>query len=128
MDSIAVERDRISSMEFYYRGTDKDILILSADGGLNSKNADQFVEELQTLVDAGTRKLIVDCTRLSYISSYGVGILIRLHKKLAESGGEVKIASVDSPIIKVLRLLRLESIFEIYANVREAREAFTDQG
>ena len=111
-------------MEFYYRGTDKDILILSADGGLNSQNADQFVEELQTLVEAGARKLIVDCTRLSYISSYGVGILIRLHKKLAEGGGEIKIASVDSPIVKVLRLLRLDTVFEVYANVWEAREAF----
>jgi len=113
-------------MEFYYRGTDKDILILSADGGLNSHNADQFVTELQTLVDAGALKLIVDCTKLSYISSYGVGILVRLHKKLAESGGEVKIAAVDSPIIKVLRLLRLDAVFEIYMNVREAREAFAE--
>jgi len=114
-------------MEFYYRGTDKDILILSADGGLNSHNADQFVSELQTLVEAGARKLIVDCTKLSYVSSYGVGILIRLHKKLAEAGGEIKIAAVDSPIIKVLRLLRLDSVFEIYMNTREAREAFGDQ-
>lgn len=114
-------------MEFYYQGTDRDILILSADGGLNSQNAEQFVEELQTLVDAGARKLIVDCTRLSYITSYGVGILIRLHKKLAEGGGEVKIAAVDSPIIKVLRLLRLDTVFEIYNNTREARQAFGDR-
>jgi anti-anti-sigma factor len=114
-------------MEFYYRGTDKDILILSADGGLNSQNAEQFVDELQNLVDAGAQKLIVDCTKLSYISSYGIGILIRLHKRLAEGGGEVKIAAVDSPIVKVLRLLRLDTVFEIYNNVREAREAFTDQ-
>lgn len=114
-------------MEFYFRGTDQDILILSADGGLNSHNADQFVSELQTLVEAGARKLIVDCTKLSYVSSYGVGILIRLHKKLAEAGGEIKIAAVDSPIIKVLRLLRLDTVFEIYMNVREAREAFGDQ-
>jgi len=111
-------------MEFYYRGTDKDVLILSADGGLNSHNADQFVTELQTLVDAGARKLIVDCTKLTYISSYGIGILIRLHKKLAESGGEVKIASVDNPIVKALRLLRLDTVFEIYINSREAQEAF----
>jgi len=111
-------------MEFYYRGTDKDILILSADGGLNSHNADQFVTELQALVDAGARKLIVDCTKLTYISSYGVGVLIRLHKKLAESGGEIKLAAIESPIIKVLRLLRLDTVFEIYHNVREAREAF----
>jgi anti-anti-sigma factor len=114
-------------MEFYYRGTDKDILILSADGGLNSQNAEQFVDELQNLVDAGAQKLIVDCTKLSYISSYGIGILIRLHKRLAEGGGEVKIAAVDSPIVKVLRLLRLDTVFEIYDNEREAREAFTDQ-
>jgi anti-sigma B factor antagonist len=78
-------------------------------------------------VEAGARKLIVDCTKLSYVSSYGVGILIRLHKKLAEAGGEIKIAAVDSPIIKVLRLLRLDTVFEIYMNVREAREAFGDQ-
>jgi anti-sigma B factor antagonist len=119
-----VVRGRIGVMEFYFQGTDKDILILSADGGLNSRNADQFVDELQTLVDAGARKLIVDCTRLSTITSYGVGVLIRLHKKLAETGGEVKIAAVDSPIIKVLRLLRLDTVFEIYNNSREAREAF----
>ena len=115
-------------MEFYFRGTDKDILILSADGGLNSQNADQFVSELQTLVESGARKLIVDCTKLTYISSYGLGILIRLHKKLAESGGEVKIAAVDSPVVKVLRLMRLDTVFEIYMNVREAREAFEKSG
>lgn len=113
-------------MEFYYRGTDKDILILSADGGLNRDNADQFVGELQTLVESGARKLIVDCTKLTYISSYGVGILIRLHKKLAESGGEIKLAAVESPVVEVLRLLHLERIFEIYHNVHEAREAFAD--
>jgi hypothetical protein len=33
--------DKINGMEFYYRGTDRDILILSADGGLDSQNADQ---------------------------------------------------------------------------------------
>ena len=73
-------------MEFYYRDTDRDVLILSADGGLNSHNAEQFVSELATLVDAGADKLIVDCTKLSHISSFGIGILIRLHKKLAEKG------------------------------------------
>ena len=111
-------------MEFYYKGTDKDILIVSADGGLSSHNADQFVSELQTLMEAGAHKLIVDCTKLTYISSYGVGTLVGLHKKLVESGGEIKLAAVGSPIVKVLRFLRLDSVFEIYHNVREAREAF----
>ena len=113
-------------MEFYYKDTDRDVLILSADGGLNSHNAEQFVSELATLVEAGANKLIVDCTKLSYISSFGVGILIRLHKRLAEKGGEVKLAVVESPIVRVLRLMRLDTVFEIYPDVATARATFTN--
>ena len=81
-------------MEFYYHGVDQDVLILSADGGLDSSNAEQFVDELETLVESGIRKLIVDCGRLHYISSYGVGVLVRLHNKLATRGGTVRGASM----------------------------------
>ena len=44
-------------------------------------------------IQAGCRKLIVDCTRLTYISSYGMGVLVRLHQKLAKRGGDVKLAA-----------------------------------
>ena len=73
-------------MEFYYHSVDKDVLILSADGGLNADNADWFVSELETLVQSGIRKLIVDCKKLRFISSFGVGVLVKLSKKLAEKG------------------------------------------
>ena len=61
-------------------------MILSADGGIDSYNADELVSELGNLVDAGARKLIVDCSRLGFISSCGIAVLVRLHKKLAEAG------------------------------------------
>lgn len=111
-------------MEFYYSKTHKDILVLSADGGLNKQNAEQFVGELQQLVDAGARKLIVDCTQLKYISSYGMGILLRLHKRLADQGGEIKLAAIDNLVVKVLRLVKLDTVFEIYPNIDEAKASF----
>ena len=40
-------------MEFYYHESDRDILVLSADGGLNADTASTFVEQLESLVDAG---------------------------------------------------------------------------
>ena len=57
-------------MEFYYHDVDDDVLILNADGGLAAFTRDQFVGELEKAIDAGCRKLIVDCKRLTYISSY----------------------------------------------------------
>jgi anti-anti-sigma factor len=107
-------------MEFYYSDVDKDILIVCADGGLNSDNANQFVDELGTLIEGGQTKIVVDCTRLDYISSYGVGVLLRLHAKLAKRGGNVKLACVKSIIEKLLTTLRLNSLFEIYPDVSRA--------
>ena len=115
-------------MEFYYHDVDKDILILSADGGLIAATAEQFFGELEQFVQLGCRKLIVDCTRLTYISSYGLGVLVRLHKKLASRGGDVKLAAIAGAVPTLLSMVRLDRVFEIYPTVEEARQAFRKVG
>jgi len=114
-------------MEFYFHELDRSVLILSADGGLSADTAGEFVGQLEALVDAGLRRIIVDCTRLDYISSYGVGVLVRLHTKLARHGGDVKIAAARSRILQVLTLMRLGGVLQIYSDVNAARLAFRDK-
>ncbi len=111
-------------MEFYYHDVDRDVLILKADGGIDSTNAEQVVADLTRLVEAGVRKLVVDCTGLGYISSAGVGVLVRLHKKLWTVGGHAKVASVRGPVFRLLELTKLADLFEIYPSVEEALSAF----
>ena len=111
-------------MELYYHSTDRDILVLSADGGLDSTNAEKFLAELRKAVEAGARKLIVDCTRLHFISSYGVAVLVRLHKTMADVGGDVKVAALDSRVTRIVTLVGLEKVFDLYATVDDARDAF----
>ena len=79
-------------VDFYYHEVDRDVLVLRADGGINHDNAAAFVADLEKLVDAGLSKIIVDCGGLGHISSYGIGVLLRLHKRLARHGGDVKLA------------------------------------
>lgn len=111
-------------MEFYYHGVDRDILIVMADGGLNAKTADTFVGSLEALIDSGARKVIVDCTKLRYISSSGLGVLIQLHNRLAERGGDVKLANVRGVIANLIAKTRLSDVVQIYPGVDEARQAF----
>ncbi|MHC4553136.1 MAG: STAS domain-containing protein [Planctomycetota bacterium] len=111
-------------MKFYYSDVENDILIVNADGGLNADNADQFIDELGRLIEAGQTKIIVDCSHLDYISSYGLGVLVRLHSKLAKRGGDVKLACVKSVIEKVLTMTRLNTVFEIYPDVSRATLMF----
>ncbi len=111
-------------MEIYYDDVDSEVLVIKADGGLNAGTAEGFVEDLEKLVDAGLRKIIVDCSGLDYISSFGLGVLVRLHGHLARHGGNVKIAAVKGMIVEVMRLTKLNKLFEIYPDVSRARLAF----
>ena len=114
-------------MEFFFHELDKDILILSADGGLNAETGAEFLRQLEVLVDSGVTKIIVDCTQLNYISSYGIGVLVRLHNKLASRGGDVKIAAPKSMVLKALNLMRIGKILEIYPDVNQARLFFREK-
>ena len=111
-------------MEFYYHEIDPAVLVVRADGGLNADTAEQFVESIEKLVDAGLKKLIVDCTRLDHISSYGLGVLVRLHGRMKRHGGDVKFSSVRSVLADVLAVTRLMQLFEIYPDTDRARLAF----
>jgi anti-sigma B factor antagonist len=111
-------------VELYYHDVERDVLILKADGGLGASQAEDVVSELTRLVEAGIRRLIIDCSRVGDISSAGVGVLVRLHKKLEGVGGRVKVAAVRGPVFGLLELTKLADIFEIYPTVDEALAAF----
>ena len=111
-------------MEFYFQEVDRSLLIVSADGGLSADVADDFVRQLEGLINGGVTNIIVDLTRLTYISSYGIGVLLRLHNRLKKLGGDVKLAAPQSAILKALTTMRLGSVFEIYPDVNAARLTF----
>lgn len=111
-------------MDFYYDEIEKDVLVLRADGGINADNAAQFVAELEKLVDAGVKKIIVDCSGLSYVSSYGIGMLLRVHRRIAKHGGDVKLAGVHSTLVRLLQMARVDGLFDLYPDVNRARLAF----
>ena len=107
-------------MEFYYHEIDNDVLVIVADGGIDRKTAAEFLDGIHELIAGGIKRIIVDCQHLGFISSYGLSVLLRLHKRARVEGGEVKLACVHSRVVAVLELLHLNRIFEVYPDVNRA--------
>ena len=57
----------------------------------------------------------LDFVNLEYISSAGLGILLKTQKRLVESGAGLKIINVNNHIHDVFRYSGFHSIFEIEA-------------
>jgi anti-sigma B factor antagonist len=111
-------------METYLGEADERVIVIVADGGLNSGTAAQIEEVVQRAVDCGMRGVIVDCSKLDILSSAGLGRLLMLHKRMKQHGGEVRIAGLQGMAVQVLRLAKLDGIFQLYPDVAQARLSF----
>ena len=111
-------------MEIIFREVDGNVLVVAPDGGLDRITGPELVAGLEKMIAAGMHNIIVDCTKLAFVSSLGVATLLQLHKRMRDLGGDVKLASVRSLVIDILKLARLDQMFEIYDDVDRARLAY----
>ena len=101
-----------------------DILVIVLDGSLNTTTSDQFNQAIQNHLDQGRTKIIIDCRRVEYISSLGLGSLVALQARLRKKGGEVKLAGLYGVAADVIRLVGLDKLLNIYGDIEFARESF----
>jgi len=103
---------------------DGDILVIVLDGSLNTTTSDQFNQAIQNHLDQGRTKIIIDCRRVEYISSLGLGSLVALQARLRKKGGEVKLTGLYGVAADVIRLVGLDKLLNIYGDIEFARESF----
>ena len=58
---------------------------------------------------------VIDMSQLDYISSAGLGVLLRTHKRLMGEGGGVKLVSVSPHINDIFTYSGFDKLFEIEA-------------
>lgn len=105
-------------------GENGDIISVSVTGDLDAANCDYLLQCVEGQIEDGYTKLILDCQHLEYISSMGLGMLIRVHSRMKNLGGDVKLARLHGTVAEILRLVKLDRIFHLYSSVEEAAAAF----
>ena len=79
---------------------------------INIANHDEVRAEGLALVGRGARVIIVDLVDVEFIDSTGLGALVRIRKELGEDG-VLEIAKPNTFVSRVLKLTRLDGVFEI---------------
>ncbi len=74
--------------------------------------------------DQGHTKLVLDLGDIWALSSFALGILANLQKKVELAGGRLKLCGLNQNIQQLFRLTKFDQIFEIYATREEALSAF----
>lgn len=68
-----------------------------------------------SLEEVGARaRLVLDLSRVQYIDSVGMGMLIEQLREHRSQGGDLKLAAVTPSVAMILELMRLERVFDVW--------------
>ena len=67
----------------------------------------------QAFLDKIEGTVTLDCSRLEYISSAGLGVLLKTQKRLLAKGGKVRLSGVSSHLRDIFIYSGFDQIFEI---------------
>ena len=99
----------------------QDVSVLHLAGKImGGPDATSLHEKLHELIEGGHLKVVVDLTDVDWMNSSGLGILIGGLSALRKSGGDLRLASVTEKIDEVLKITKLDRVFDIYTDTDTA--------
>ncbi len=94
--------------------------ILEIEGEVDVYTSPQLKQDLVQLAESGVKRVIIDLSKVEYLDSTGLGVLIGGLKRLREVDGNLSLVSPGMRIQRIFEITGLNKIFDIYATEAEA--------
>lgn len=82
------------------------------EGRLDTASSQQFSIDMQPLLEGADKHIILDCSKLEFISSSGLRLFLTLRKATIAKGGDVTITDVSPEIKQVFTITGFYSLFQ----------------
>lgn len=96
------------------------VFLASLQGRLDAYGAHEFEQYLQSVALAGAGSLVLDLSKVEYLSSAGLRLLLATYKKLNRAGGTLALAGVQPYCLNVIDIAGFERTFPVFETVPEA--------
>jgi len=97
--------------------------VIVVTGEIDVATAPALRECLQTTIDGGAARMVVDLLGVSFLDSTALGVLIGALKRCRELGGRLDLVLGEQRIVKVFEITGLTEVFTIFPTVDEALRA-----
>jgi anti-sigma B factor antagonist len=79
---------------------------------------------MNDLIDEARLKFLLDLTEVTYIDSFGVGVIAAKYVSVRRKGGDVKLLRLSPRSRRVMRISGLLKIFQSFDNEEEGVKSF----
>lgn len=106
---------------------EKDIAILTITGNMmGGPETTALHDKIKSLMADGIKKVIIDLSKVKWMNSSGLGVLMASWGSLRKGNGNLKLANISEKINSLLMITQLMQFFETYQSVERALASFSE--
>jgi len=109
-----------------HKSTEQGLSVLALEGYLDAHTAPEFEKAVQAEFEAGRVRLVVECSRLNYISSAGLGVFMSFIEEIRAAGGDIKICGLVPKVFQVFDILGFSALFDIVPDLPAAIQRYAE--
>lgn len=103
-----------------------DVMVLDVKGKITLGEGDeQLKDKVNSLVNQGQRKILLNLEGVPYIDSAGLGEIVRTYTTVSRQGGSLKLLHLTKRIQDLLSITKLLTVFETFDSEGEAIRSFS---
>jgi anti-sigma B factor antagonist len=117
-----IEEGKIMAVKEKIQG---DVAILHLSGKLMGGNETKEVhEKVKSLLADGLKKIVIDLSKVKWLNSSGLGMLISCLTSVTNAEGKLKIAGATEKVNSLFMITKLITVFDSYETVDRAVATF----
>lgn len=94
--------------------------VVSPAGDIDLHTVPALRARLDDIRAQGRRRIAIDLTRVDFLDSSALGMLVSMQRELESDSGQLRVACPQPQVSKVFRITRLAEVIPIYDSVDEA--------
>ena len=110
-------------MKLQYSELDNNIRLIKLIGSLDMTGTYSIEVEFVRQCDGDSVQVIVDLSRVNYLSSIGIPMLINTAKSVADRGGKMVLFGPQQNVAEVLDIIGIRQLIPIYDDLESALTA-----
>jgi anti-anti-sigma factor len=96
------------------------VLVVDMAGRLDTSTSGGAYDATMSLAKGGPKRVILDLSKLDYVSSAGLRIILTFAKFLQAAGAEMRICNPQPPVREVLEASGFNSLIKIFDDEKTA--------
>ena len=103
-----------------------DVMMLDLKGKITLGEGDELLKDkVNSLVNQGHRKIVLNLADVPYIDSAGLGEIVRTYTTVSRQGGSLKLLNLTKRITDLQSITKLLTVFETFESENEAVRSFS---